>query len=113
MRRSTNPLPVCALLLCALLLSACGPQADFEAGESLSPEGLASLSAELFTKAEEPDTADGFHNFERVFWTEGGSVYHRDRDCSHLKRAETVMEGSVKHARKEGKERVCATCGKD
>ena len=100
---------ICMLLVCAALLSACGPTDDFEAGESLSPEGLASLSAELFTE-DEPDTADGFHNFERVYWTESGSVYHRDRDCSHLKRAETVLEGSVKHARKEGKERPCSTC---
>jgi hypothetical protein len=28
-----------------------------------------------------------------------------------LKRAENVVSGSVKHARKQGKERVCSTCG--
>ena len=101
------------ILTCALLLSSCGPSGDFEAGEPLDADGLASLSAELFTEAEEPDTADGYHNFETVYWTEGGSVYHRDRDCAHLKRAESVISGSVKHARKEGKERVCSTCGAD
>ncbi len=99
------------ILLGVILLSACTPTENLEAGDSLSPEGLASLSAELFTEAEEPDTADGFHNREIVYWTEGGTVYHRDRDCYHLKKAETVVEGSVKHARKEGKERVCSACG--
>ena len=106
-------LRICTVTLCALLLSSCAPTDRFEAGESLGPEELASISAELFTEAEEPDTADGFHNFETVYWTEGGSVYHRDRDCAHLKRAESVISGSVKHARKEGKERVCSTCGAD
>lgn len=97
------------ILLGVILLAACTPTED--PGESLSPEGLASLSAELFTEAEMPDEADGFHNREVVYWTEGGTVYHRDRDCYHLKRAEAVTEGSVKHARKEGKERVCSACG--
>ena len=98
-----------ALLL--LILPACASSDNFSAGQPLTKDELAALSAELFTEAEEPDTADGFHNFETVYWTEGGSVYHRDRDCAHLKRAETVLEGSVKRAHKEGKERVCSACG--
>lgn len=102
---------VCLILLCAILLSSCTENHDFEAGESLSPDGLASLSSELVTDKEEVDTADGFHTREIVYWTEGGSVYHRDRSCSHLKKSENVVEGSVKHARKEGKDRPCSTCG--
>ena len=109
-RRAICALPL-AGLLCLLLLTSCESGQNFEAGQSLSPEELASLSAELFTTAPEPDTADGFASREIVYWTEGGSVYHLDRDCYHLKRAERVIEGSVKHAWSEGKERVCATCG--
>ena len=99
------------LIAAALALPACTPSDDFSAGRPLTRDELASLSAELFTEVEEPDTEDGFHNREIVYWTEGGSVYHRDRDCYHLKKAEAIVEGSVKHARKEGKERVCSACG--
>lgn len=101
------------IMLGVILLASCAPMEDGEVGESLSPEGLAALSAQLFTEAEEPDTADGFHTRETVYWTEGGSVYHRDRDCYHLRKADAVLEGSVKHARKEGKDRVCSACGGD
>ena len=99
------------LVACSLLLSACSPLQDLSSGKPLDREELASLSDELFTVGEEPDTADGFSNREVVYWTEGGGVYHRDKDCYHLKRAENVVSGSVKHARKQGKERVCSTCG--
>ena len=100
------------LLLALIFLPSCAHSPnDFSAGRPITKDELASLSAELFTEAEEPDTADGYHNFETVYWTEGGSVYHLNRDCYHLKRAENVISGSVKHARKEGKERVCSTCG--
>ena len=102
---------IAALLLTALLLSACTSAGDFEAGRPLDSGELASLSAEVFTTAAEPETADGFATRETVYWTEGGIVYHLDRDCPHLKRAERVIEGSVKHAWSEGKERVCTTCG--
>ncbi len=101
---------ILALLLC-FLLSACSHNRDLSTGSPLSQEELASLSKELFTEADEPDTADGFSTREIVYWTEGGSVYHRDKSCYHLKKAETVIEGSVKHAWSEGKERVCSACG--
>ena len=109
MRRSA----FCIMIICTALLTACTPTDDFEAGRPVDREELASLSAELFTEAEEPATADGFSTRETVYWTEGGSVYHRDRDCYHLKRAENVVSGSVKNAWKHGKERVCSACGKE
>ena len=101
------------LIICTALLAACTPTDDFEAGRPVDRDELASLSAELFTEAEEPSTADGFSTRETVFWTEGGSVYHRDPDCYHLKRAEDVVSGSVKNAWKHGKERVCSACGEE
>ena len=101
------------MVICTALLTACTPTDDFEAGRPVDREELASLSAELFTKEVEPDTDDGFHTREVVYWTEGGTVYHYDRACYHLKRAENVISGSVKHAHKEGKDRACATCAGD
>jgi hypothetical protein len=48
----------------------------------------------------------------KVYWTKGGSVYHRDRDCYHLKKSQSVSEGSVEQAVSLGKERLCASCEK-
>ena len=111
MCRMRNVIAALTLLTLLISLTACAPREDVSAGSPLSREELASLSAELFTAAAEPETADGFATRETVYWTKGGIVYHLDRDCTHLKRAESVISGSVKHAWSEGKERVCATCG--
>jgi hypothetical protein len=48
----------------------------------------------------------------KVYWTNGGSVYHRDRDCYHLKKSQSVSEGSVEQAVSLGKGRLCASCEK-
>ncbi len=48
----------------------------------------------------------------KVYWTKGGSVYHKDRDCYHLKKSQSVSEGSVDQAVSLGKERLCASCEK-
>ena len=48
----------------------------------------------------------------KVYWTKGGSVYHRDRDCYHLKKSQSVSEGSVEQAVSLGKGRLCASCEK-
>ena len=109
MRRSA----FCIMIICTALLTACTPTDDFEAGRPVDREELASLSAELFTEGDESTAADGFSTRETVYWTEGGSVYHRDPDCYHLKRAENVVSGSVKNAWKHGKERACSACGKE
>ncbi len=104
---------IAVFIACTALLTACTPTDDFEAGQPLDRDELASLSAELSTEGDEPVTADGFSTREVVYWTEGGSVYHRDRDCYHLKRAGSVVSGSVKNAWKQGKERVCSACGEE
>jgi hypothetical protein len=39
-------------------------------------------------------------------------VYHKDRDCYHLKKSQSVSEGSVEQAVSLGKERLCASCEK-
>ena len=100
------------LLLGMLWLTACAPKEDFAAGKPLTRDELASLSAELFTEAAEPETmGNRFSSRVVVYWTEGGGVYHYDRNCYHLKRADAVESGSVKHAWSLGKERACSVCG--
>ena len=102
-----------------LLLPSCTPSDNFAAGQPLTRDELASLSAGLFTQGEEPvsDNETGPKYTDRqpntVYWTESGSVYHKYRDCRHLKDAESIKSGAVLTAQMAGKERVCSECGEE
>ena len=82
------PILTAALLL---LLPSCAPSDGFSAGRPVSKDELASISAELFTQGEEPVSGTGdeptYTDREpnTYYWTESGSVYHKYRDCRHLK----------------------------
>lgn len=80
----------------------------FSGGYAVTPEYLESLSAEIFTTAEPAETyPDG-----TVHWTAGGSVYHLDADCRHLRRSKEILHGTMDEATDAGKEKVCSACGK-
>ena len=104
-----------ALLL--LILPACASSDNFSAGQPLTKDELAALSAELFTQGDEPvsETDAGPKYTDRepntVYWTKNGSVYHKYRDCYHLRNAESISSGTVLTAKTNGKERVCSECG--
>ena len=101
-------------LLCLLVLTSCTPTDNFSAGRPLTSDELASLSAELSTETDGPDTGNGEINPQsKVYWTEGGSVYHPDRECHHLRNSDEVKSGTVHTARVFGKERACSACGGD
>ncbi|MBQ9152104.1 MAG: hypothetical protein IJX72_07620 [Clostridia bacterium] len=108
-----------SVLILLLLLPSCTPSDSFSAGQPLSRDELASLSAELFTQAGEPDTgteaADKYTDREpnTVYWTESGSVYHQYRDCYHLRDSKSIKSGTVLTARMAGKEKVCSECGEE
>ena len=105
---------ICLLLILGgLCMTACTTDDGFSGGHPLTKEELASLSAEYFTEAEEPPVEGGFSDQVKVYWTEGGSVYHADRYCSHLKKASKVESGTVSQARRLGKEKACSACGGD
>ncbi|MBQ9156925.1 MAG: Ig-like domain-containing protein [Eubacterium sp.] len=42
-----------------------------------------------------------------VYWTPGGSVYHKSRNCSTLKRSKVIKSGSISQS---GKSRACKVC---
>ncbi len=109
-------MPVLILLL-LLLLPSCTPSDKFSAGQPLSKDELASLSAELFTQGNDPEDGSSPTYTDRepntVYWTEGGSVYHKYRDCRHLKNADSIKSGTVLTAQMTGKKRVCSECGEE
>ena len=102
-------LPCLVLAMVLLSVTACTSAQDFDGGRPISPEELESMSAALFeTEASiEGETAPSW----MVFWTDGGSVYHRDRNCRHLSKATDVKSGPVGNAKMYGKDSPCSACG--
>ena len=48
---------------------------------------------------------------DTVYWLTTGSVYHLDRNCSHIAGKENVNETSLQEAEENGR-RLCKTCEK-
>ena len=106
-----------SVMLLLLLLPSCALAPDgFDAGRPITKDELASLSAELFTEAAEPGSSDAeetaLRDPNRVYWVKGGSVYHFDPQCPHIRHAEDVIEGTFRTAEwSYGIEKPCSTCG--
>lgn len=100
--------PVLLLVLASLLfLSACTVDDGFDAGHPITPEELESLAALYGSEDTEQLPAEG----DTVYWTEGGSVCHRDRDCRYLKKSQNIKSGSYTAACQNGKDALCSACG--
>lgn len=101
--------PVLLLTLISLLfLTACTVDDGFDAGRPITPEELESL-ANAFHGEEE--TTIPISAADTVYWTEGGSVCHRDAECRYLKNSKEVKHGTYSAACKEGKDTLCSACG--
>ena len=110
------------LLACCLLLS-CRDHGllsdDFDAGDTVTPEELLEISAEIFARTE-PSSKNAKETEEpqtlapdaTVYWLSGGSVYHAKADCRHIVHAapEDILEGKIPDAEADGKTRLCASC---
>ena len=119
----------CTVCLVCLLFSSCrdhGALSDrFHAGETVTPEKLLEISAELATSTETsdhtelqetdtgilPDT-ETLPLSTIVYWLESGSVYHTDTSCRHIAHAEEeqLCRGTILDALEMGKERICTAC---
>lgn len=99
-----------AIVLAALLLflfAGCAKKDGFDAGETLSGEELAELQKSLLEEKNRPKVPP-----EKVecYYTASGSVYHKDRNCSFLKNAKEVLEGTIEDATEAGALRPCSRC---
>ena len=101
-------LPILLALICLLFLTACTANDGFDAGRPITPEELESL-ADAFQK--DDASAPSISITDTVFWTEGGSVCHRDENCRYLKNAKEIKRGTYGVAAKEGKDALCSACG--
>ncbi len=112
---------VCLLLALCILFVACtaGQDAHIEYnGRLLTEEELkAMILAGMETEPTSTIVPIRFGNDEvetefRVYWSEGGSVWHTDLGCGHISEKGDVYYGTVESALSQGKERPCATCEK-
>jgi hypothetical protein len=107
------------LLLALILLPSCAHTPnDFSAGRPITKDELASLSAELFTEAAEPETSpdeavtDGEqapNPNQSAYWIESSTVYHLSRDCARLDGQQFIRESTVRTAEDMGFH-LCKTC---
>lgn len=114
-RRAALSGAVLAVAVC--LFAGCrGIPDGFVGGETLTPEKLREISAAVFTDPVEPDTQPSVADpvlaayAGRVYWLEGGTVAHTDRNCYHINRSEDVRSGSPADAVAAGKTTLCAAC---
>lgn len=49
---------------------------------------------------------------DKVYWVDGGSVWHVKRESSSLARSKAVRSGTVEEAKSAGKSRTCKICSK-
>ena len=84
--------------------------------EELTLDEIAQM-AESLKNAESEDAsfsliAYGEENIQTpLYWTEGGSVWHLDVECRHLKNIDKIFYGVEADAIKCGKQRACSSCG--
>lgn len=90
--------------LLVALISSCTPETVVFVGETLSHDELRDMTFSESVTAE--SVAD-----PTVYWTEGGSVWHKDIKCSSLSDSKDVLSGTVSDALAHGKERECKRCG--
>ena len=98
------------VIACALLLifAGCSMQQGTEnsSGEPLSFEEQQSLYQDRLDQQGEPDlNAKG-----TVYWTSGGSKYHKDAHCSYIANAKELQSGTVAQAVNYGASEPCSRC---
>ena len=94
---------------------------EYYGGESMNAEILSHISESIFNEmtsaAEDTSSEDAVENSSEnhdgiYYWTEGGSVYHKWADCSHIKNSQEIKSGSRDEAILSGKEKLCSSCEK-
>ncbi len=109
-------LMMACLGICAFVLTSCSKDHGFSAGNEMSGEELEKYREQLLAeqneeKADEQEPEEPADEpLEVVYYTENGTVWHADRNCSYLKRSQNVLEGSVEGAAIAGKTRPCSAC---
>ena len=96
---------VCIALLLLLVFAGCSVPSgkEISSGEVLSPEEQASLY-------EDQSLQDGVLVKGTVYWSQSGTKYHKDPNCSHLKNVKQLQSGTIAQATNHGASSPCSRC---
>ena len=108
-------IPLCLILTLTLtlILSACTPTKGFDGGRPITREDLESMSSACFPDGDSADESSPVYTDREpntYYWTDGGTVYHKYRDCIHLKNVRSIRSGSLISARADGRSKGCSSC---
>ena len=99
------------LVLCLLFLFSC---VEHNTVEVVYKEGVDPNAALAFAEpdAEQTEALSYAENAaeDAVYFTENGSVWHKDKECSSLKRSKNILSGTVEDAAAQGKTAPCKRC---
>ena len=108
------------LLLSLVLVSCCGCNlindlANQSDGEKISPGEIETLYVFLLKETNDEGLSDVVMPSQEdkekvVYWTESGSVYHTDPECSTYSRSKEKVTGTLENAIRLGKSKQCSSC---
>ncbi len=96
------------VLLLLLTLVGCSERGAVEAssGEPLTPEEQQSL----YEQRQELDGQVLPSYKGTVYWTQSGSKYHKDPNCSYIRNAKQLQSGKIEQAINHGASEPCSRC---
>ena len=96
------------VLLLLLTLVGCSERGAVEAssGAPLTPEEQQSL----YEQRQELDGQDIPSYKGTVYWTQSGSKYHKDPNCSYIRNAKQLQSGKIEQAINHGASEPCSRC---
>ena len=116
---------ICILLvtITVILSSSCALRVqendEYYGGESMNAQILSDIAESIF--AEDYESESGYED-ETIsdksehdgvyYWTDSGSVYHKWKNCGHIKNSKDLKSGTLDEAILSGKEKLCSSCDK-
>ena len=97
---------VILMLSICLFLPACNSETDGRYTGILANEDVVSSIRQDIADKENSLLA----NKDHVFWSESGTLWHKNPKCSYLANSETVLHGTEEEAKLEGKVKGCSRC---
>lgn len=101
---------LCIFALALFVFTSCAKEDDFDAGKTLSGGELKELQEKLL---EEKNRPQELPDDAECYFSATGSVYHKDKNCSYLKKAKEVLAGTIEEAQAAGALRPCSRCVKE
>ena len=108
LRKIVGIMLLLTLVISTSLFVSCSDKDDFYLGNGASKDEI--RDSVLKDDEKWQDQSSGDLSTDAVYFTKSGTVWHTRRDCSYLKSASEIIEGTLDDAVSSGKERACTLC---